>query len=422
MSMSHPLLAESSQQVALLRRAAGRVAQEAIFQDACFQPLISLGSDVSWHCVRKPGGRVMTHRVPIFDRRDASDDSIVLIVDDDPIVRGAISSLLQSVGRQVQLFESAPELLQTRLPDVPSCLVLDIRLPGLSGLDLQTELANAGLAIPVIFITGHGDISMSVRAMKAGAIDFLTKPFRDQDLLDAVTRAIERDRKRRNDEKDIQDLRVSFRSLTAREKQIMALVTDGLPNKQVAARTGISEVTTKIHRGRVMKKMGAKSLADLVVMAEALGVRGKLPQETWSWDVTFFFQSSADCTTNMFGFDFRQAQAKPNNMQMNVVEWWSHVFGYFDVGRIAFKVNVNVESEFDKMTCLKTRKQLGWFWFFGKMLDQLNQHRRRIFALRKNRFQIAPAIFFSKGMCFRGVSTLFFRNDPSVLGWKTAWQ
>jgi FixJ family two-component response regulator len=236
--------------------------------------------DVSWHGVRKPGGRVMTHRVPLPNRRDASDDSIVLIVDDDPIVRGAISSLLQSVGRQVQLFESAPELLQTRLPEVPSCLVLDIRLPGLSGLDLQTELANAGLAIPVIFITGHGDISMSVRAMKAGAIDFLTKPFRDQDLLDAVTRAIGWDRKRRNDEKDTQDLRVSFRSLTVREKQIMALVTDGLLNKQVAARTGISEVTTKIHRGRVMKKMGAKSLADLVVMAEALGVRGKLPEET----------------------------------------------------------------------------------------------------------------------------------------------
>jgi FixJ family two-component response regulator len=222
----------------------------------------------------------MTHRVPLSGRHESSDDSIVFIVDDDPIVRGAIRSLLQSVGRQVQLFKSAPELLQTMLPAVPSCLVLDIRLPGLSGLDLQTELANAGLAIPVIFITGHGDISMSVRAMKAGAIDFLTKPFRDQDLLDAVTRAIERDRKRRNDEKDTQDLRVSFRSLTAREKQIMALVTDGLLNKQVAARTGISEVTTKIHRGRVMKKMGARSLADLVVMAETLGVRGKLPHET----------------------------------------------------------------------------------------------------------------------------------------------
>jgi FixJ family two-component response regulator len=221
----------------------------------------------------------MTGHAHLPNQGDTSDDPIVFIVDDDPIVRGAISMLLLSVGRQVQLFESATELLQTRLPNVPSCLVLDIRLPGLSGLDLQVELGNTGLAIPVIFITGHGDIPMSVRAMKAGAIDFLTKPFRDQDLIDAVTRAIERDRKRRNDEKNTKDLRVSFGNLTPREKQIMSLVTEGLLNKQVAARTGISEVTTKIHRGRVMKKMGAKSLADLVVMAEALGVRGKLPQE-----------------------------------------------------------------------------------------------------------------------------------------------
>jgi FixJ family two-component response regulator len=222
----------------------------------------------------------MTDRVPPPNRADTSGESVVFIVDDDPTVRGAINDLLLSVGRRVQLFDSATELLQTGLPAVPSCLVLDIRLPGLSGLDLQAELANAGLPIPVIFITGYGDIPMSVRAMKAGAVDFLTKPFRDQDLLDAVTRALDRDRKRRNDEKDIQDLRVSFRSLTPREKQIMALVTDGLLNKQIAAIAGISEVTTKIHRGRVMRKMGAKSLADLVVMAEALGVRGKLPQET----------------------------------------------------------------------------------------------------------------------------------------------
>jgi len=211
---------------------------------------------------------------------DISEDAIVFIVDDDPIVRGAISTLLLSVGRQVQQFVAAKELLQSTLPPGPCCLVLDIRLPGLSGLDLQAELANAGLLIPVIFITGHGDIPMSVRAMKAGAIDFLTKPFRDQDLLDAVTRALERDRKRLNDEKDVLDLRASFRTLTLREKQIMALVTDGLMNKQVAARVGISEDTTKIHRGRVMKKMGAKSLAGLAVMAEALGVRGKPPPDT----------------------------------------------------------------------------------------------------------------------------------------------
>jgi len=222
----------------------------------------------------------MTGRAPPSNRGDFSKDSIVFIVDDDPIVRGAISSLLMSVGRQVQMFESATELLQTSLPAVPSCLVLDIRLPGLSGLDLQIELANADLPIPIIFITAHGDIPMSVKAMKAGAIDFLPKPFRDQDLLDAVTRALERDRKRREAEKDVSGLRARYLTLTGREKQIMALVTDGLMNKQVASRLGISEVTAKIHRGRVMRKVGAKSLADLVVKAEALGVRGKLPQET----------------------------------------------------------------------------------------------------------------------------------------------
>jgi len=184
-----------------------------------------------------------------------------------------------SVGQQVQLFESARDLLQSSLPKVPSCLVLDIRLPGLSGLDLQAELTNVGLPIPIIFITGHGDIPMTVKAMKAGAIDFLTKPFRDQDLLDAVTGALERDRERRKDEEDARDLRAKYSTLTTREQQIMALVSDGLMNKQVASRLEISQFTAKIHRGRVMRKLGAKSLADLVVMAEALGVRGKLPHE-----------------------------------------------------------------------------------------------------------------------------------------------
>jgi FixJ family two-component response regulator len=228
----------------------------------------------------EPRGGVITGRMPPSHRADSSNDSIVFIVDDDPIVRGAISCLLLSVGRQVEQFSSATELLQCSrsLPAVASCLVLDIRLPGLSGLDLQAELTRAGLPIPIIFITGHGDIPMSVRAMKAGATDFLTKPFRDQDLLDAVTRALEYDRKRRNDERDILELRVRFGTLTPREKQVMALVTDGLMNKQVAGRMGIGEFTAKIHRGRLMRKMGAKSLADLVVMAEALGVRGKLPQ------------------------------------------------------------------------------------------------------------------------------------------------
>jgi FixJ family two-component response regulator len=221
----------------------------------------------------------MTRRKSLSTRQGSSKESIVYIVDDDPIVRGAISSLLMSVGQQVQLFESATDLLQSSLPAIPSCMVLDIRLPGLSGLDLQALLANVGLPIPIIFITGHGDIPMSVKAMKAGAIDFLTKPFRDQDLLDAVTGALERDRERRKDEEDARDLRAKYSTLTTREQQIMALVSDGLMNKQVASRLEISQFTAKIHRGRVMRKLGAKSLADLVVMAEALGVRGKLPHE-----------------------------------------------------------------------------------------------------------------------------------------------
>jgi FixJ family two-component response regulator len=221
----------------------------------------------------------MTSPESRFNRQAPSDDSLVFIVDDDPIVRGAIKSLLMSVGQQVQLFESARDLLQSSLPKVSSCLVLDIRLPGLSGLDLQAELTNAGLPIPIIFITGHGDIPMSVKAMKAGAVDFLTKPFRDQDLLDAVTRALDRDRERRKVEENTRDLRARYLTLTTREKQVMALVTGGLLNKQIASRLEISEVTTKIHRGKVMRKLAARSLADLMVMAEALGVRGKLPPQ-----------------------------------------------------------------------------------------------------------------------------------------------
>jgi FixJ family two-component response regulator len=174
---------------------------------------------------------------------------------------------------QVEVFGSAPEFLQSTLPDVPSCLVLDIRLPGPSGLDFQTELAKANIHIPIIFVTGHGDIPMTVRAMKAGAIDFLSKPFRDQDMLDAVATAIERDRKRRKDEKIKSDLRAHFDSLTPREQEVMSLVAAGLMNKQIAAEVDLAEITVKIHRGHIMKKMGARSLADLVRMAEMLGVR-----------------------------------------------------------------------------------------------------------------------------------------------------
>jgi FixJ family two-component response regulator len=198
---------------------------------------------------------------------------VVLVVDDDVSMRTALSNLFRSVGLRVELFGSAPEFLQSKLADVPSCLVLDIRLPGPSGLDFQAELAKANIHIPIIFMTGHGDIPMTVRAMKAGAVDFLTKPFRDQDMLDAVSTAIERDRKRREDERVLADLRSLFESLTAREQEVLALVAAGLMNKQIAAEIGLAEITVKIHRGHVMRKMGARTLADLVRMAELLGVR-----------------------------------------------------------------------------------------------------------------------------------------------------
>jgi FixJ family two-component response regulator len=203
----------------------------------------------------------------------AGEEPIVFVVDDDPSMREALNSLFRSVGLRVELFGSAPELLQAELPDVTSCLVLDIRLPKRSGLDFQAELAKSAIEIPIIFITAHGDVPMTVRAMKAGAVDFLIKPFRDQDLLDAVAQALERDRKRRDAARGVADLKGLFKTLTPRERQVMALVTAGLMNKQVAAEIGVSEITVKIHRGHMMRKMHAKSLADLVRMAELLGVR-----------------------------------------------------------------------------------------------------------------------------------------------------
>jgi FixJ family two-component response regulator len=204
---------------------------------------------------------------------DDSGKSIVFIVDDDPLVRGSVSSLLRSVGLQTRVFGSASEFLQDKRPPLPSCLVLDVRLPGVNGLEFQAELSNLNLHIPIIFMTGHGDIPMTVRAMKAGAVEFLTKPFREQDMLDAVKLALERDRSRIESETASSGLKSHFETLTPREREIMALVASGLMNKQVAGKIGLSEVTVKVHRGRIMQKMGARSLADLVRMAEALGIR-----------------------------------------------------------------------------------------------------------------------------------------------------
>ena len=202
---------------------------------------------------------------------------MVFVIDDDAALREALSSLFRSVGLQVKAFATAPEFLQIKLPEGPTCLVLDVRLPGLSGLDFQAELTRAKIDIPIVFMTGHGDIPMTVRAMKAGAVEFLPKPFRDQDMLDAVQTGLERDRGRRKNASETARLRADFDTLTAREQEIMGLVTSGLMNKQIAGQLGVSEITVKVHRGSVMRKMNARSLADLVRMADALGVRRAPP-------------------------------------------------------------------------------------------------------------------------------------------------
>jgi FixJ family two-component response regulator len=219
----------------------------------------------------------MTERPKSTHGPTSARDPIVFVVEDDVSICRALSNLFQSVGLQVEVFGSASEMLQGKLPDVASCLVLDVRLPGLSGLDFQTELAKANVHIPIIFMTGHGDIPMTVRAMKGGAVDFLTKPFRDQDMLDAVVKAIERDRERREADRVVTDLQALFETLSAREREVLALVSSGLMNKQVAAELGLAEITVKIHRGHIMKKMGARSLADLVRKAETLGIRRNKP-------------------------------------------------------------------------------------------------------------------------------------------------
>jgi FixJ family two-component response regulator len=196
---------------------------------------------------------------------------VVIVVDDDPAIRKAIDRLLRSVGLRVELFESAHEFRQSNRPDAASCIVLDVRLPGQSGLNLQRDLAAADIRVPVIFISAHGDIPMSVRAMKAGAVEFLTKPFHDQDLLDAIEVALEKDRARRAEDKLTAELRERLDTLTARERQVMQLVVAGRLNKQIAAELGISEMTAKIHRGQVFRKMQAASLPDLVRMADKSG-------------------------------------------------------------------------------------------------------------------------------------------------------
>jgi FixJ family two-component response regulator len=203
----------------------------------------------------------------------SEDNPIVFVVDDDADVREGLEALLASIGLRSMTFASTAEFLRRGPPTEVSCLILDVRLPGLGGLDLQAQLAAAEIGIPIIFITGYGDIPMTVRAMKAGAIEFLTKPFREQDLLDAVRIALDKDRARWENDRITRDLRVKFEALSAREQEIMALVTVGLMNKQVAAKLGLSEVTVKVHRHNIMKKVGAKSLADLVRISDSLGIR-----------------------------------------------------------------------------------------------------------------------------------------------------
>jgi FixJ family two-component response regulator len=213
----------------------------------------------------------------LASKQSPNTEALVIVIDDDAGIRESLKSLLRSVDLRVEAFASTAEFLATKMPNVATCLVLDVRLPGVSGLDFQAELSKAEIHVPIIFITGYGDIPMTVKAMKAGAVEFLPKPFREQDLLDAVRLGLDRDRIRRESDRSTGKLKADFDLLTDREKQILPLVTSGLMNKQIAAEIGVSEITVKVHRGNVMHKMGAKSLADLVRMADALGLGRRKP-------------------------------------------------------------------------------------------------------------------------------------------------
>jgi FixJ family two-component response regulator len=219
--------------------------------------------------------RMIEGKIPHSFARSMGEPQIIYIVDDDESQREAILGLLRSVDIKGRAYSSVADFLAAKLPDTPGCLVLDVRLPGIGGLDFQAQLAGHGIHLPVILITGHGDIPMSVRGMKAGAVDFLTKPFRDQDMLDAIATAVTRDRTRRAAESVVASLREKYDTLSPREREVMLLVTNGKMNKQIAHELGLSEITVKIHRGAAMRKMGARTLADLVKMAEALDLNSR---------------------------------------------------------------------------------------------------------------------------------------------------